>query len=196
MIDYINEKFKESIQIQITAAETLPNEIAKATTLIVSSLLQGGKIISCGAGVSTSNAIDFSALLNSSFNTERPSLPSIALSSDVVNLTNIAFNYGLDEIFSQQVKAIANKEDILIAICSDGNTNAISNAVAAALKKDLKIIALTGNDGGVVAGLLGEQDLEIRIPSQNIVRVKEMQLFALNCIIELVEQQLFPIHKD
>ena len=97
------------------------------------------------------------------FETERPGLPAIALNTDNVVLTAIANDRLHDEIYAKQVRA-RHAGDVLLAISTRGNSRDIVKAVEAAVTRDMTIVALTGYDGGELAGLLGQQDVEIRIP--------------------------------
>ena len=196
MLEHIKESFTESIQIQIAAAEALPDHIMHASQAMVSTLLNGNKILSCGNGGSASNAQQFASCLLNRFETERPSLPAMALTADTSTLTAIANDYNYDEIFSKQVRALGQPGDILLAISTSGNSQDILKAMEAAVSRDMTIIALTGMDGGVMAGLLGESDVEIRIPSHRVARIQEVHLLTLHCICDLVDQVLSPQHSE
>ena len=196
MLEHIKESFTESIQIQIAAAEALPDHIMHASQAMVSTLLKGNKILSCGNGGSASNAQQFASCLLNRFETERPSLPAMALTADTSTLTAIANDYNYDEIFSKQVRALGQPGDILLAISTSGNSQDILKAMEAAVSRDMTIIALTGMDGGVMAGLLGESDVEIRIPSHRVARIQEVHLLTLHCICDLIDQVLFPQHSE
>lgn len=123
MLDHIKESFTESIQIQIAAAEALPDHIMHASQAMVSTLLKGNKILSCGNGGSASNAQQFASCLLNRFETERPSLPAMALTADTSTLTAIANDYNYNEIFSKQVRALGQPGDILLAISTSGNSH-------------------------------------------------------------------------
>ncbi|AAW86708.1 phosphoheptose isomerase [Aliivibrio fischeri] len=196
MLENIKESFTESIQIQIAAAEALPDHIMHASQAMVATLLNGNKILCCGNGGSASNAQQFASCLLNRFETERPSLPAMALTADTSTLTAIANDYNYSEIFSKQVRALGQPGDILLAISTSGNSQDILKAMEAAVSRDMTIIALTGMDGGVMAGLLGESDVEIRIPSHRVARIQEVHLLTLHCICDLVDQVLFPQHTE
>ena len=196
MLEHIKESFTESIQIQIAAAEALPDHIMHASQAMVSTLLNGNKVLCCGNGGSASNSQQFASCLLNRFETERPSLPAMALTADTSTLTAIANDYNYDEIFSKQVRALGQPGDILLAISTSGNSQDILKAMEAAVSRDMTIIALTGMDGGVMAGLLGESDVEIRIPSHRVARIQEVHLVTLHCICDLVDQVLFPQHTE
>ncbi|MDU7099303.1 MAG: SIS domain-containing protein [Enterobacter sp.] len=173
MLERIKVCFTESIQTQIAAAEALPDAISRAAMTLVQSLLNGNKILCCGNGTSAANAQHFAASMINRFETERPSLPAIALNTDNVVLTG----------------------DVLLAISTRGNSRDIVKAVEAAVTRDMTIVALTGYDGGELAGLLGPQDVEIRIPSHRSARIQEMHMLTVNCLCDLIDNTLFP-HQD
>ncbi|GAA5218898.1 phosphoheptose isomerase [Corallincola platygyrae] len=192
MLNRIEESFKESIQTKIAAAEALPPAIEKAAQMMVQCLLSGNKILSCGNGGSAGDAQHFSSELLNRFEQERPSLPAIALTTDSSTLTSIANDYSYDEVFSKQVRALGNSGDILLAISTSGNSRNVIKAMEAALSRDMTIVALTGKDGGEMAGLLGPNDAEIRVPSTRTARIQEVHLLAIHCLCDLIDRTLFP----
>lgn len=125
------------------------------------------------------------------FETERPSLPAIALNTDNVVLTAIANDRLHDEVYAKQVRALGHAGDVLLAISTRGNSRDIVKAVEAAVTRDMTIVALTGYDGGELAGLLGPQDVEIRIPSHRSARIQEMHMLTVNCLCDLIDNTLF-----
>ena len=186
MLDRIKACFTESIQTQIAAAEALPDAISRAAMTLVQSLLNG---------TSAANAQHFAASMINRFETERPGLPAIALNTDNVVLTAIANDRLHDEIYAKQVRALGHAGDVLLAISTRGNSRDIVKAVEAAVTRDMTIVALTGYDGGELAGLLGQQDVEIRIPSHRSARIQEMHMLTVNCLCDLIDNTLFP-HQD
>lgn len=203
MLERIKVCFTESIQTQIAAAEALPDAISRAAMTLVHSLLNGNKILCCGNGTSAANAQHFAASMINRFETERPSLPAIALNTDNVVLTAIANDRLHDEVYAKQVRALGHAGDVLLAISTRGNSRDIVKAVEAAVTRDMTIVALTGYDGGELAGydggelagLLGPQDVEIRIPSHHSARIQEMHMLTVNCLCDLIDNTLFP-HQD
>ncbi len=196
MQDTIKASFTESIQIQIAAAEALPDYILHAAQAMVTTLLNGNKILCCGNGGSAANAQQFVSCLLNHFETERPSLPALSLTADNTTLTAVANDYDYKQIFAKQVRALGQKGDILLAISTSGNSQNIIKAMEAAVTRDMTIIALTGKDGGEMAGLLGENDVEIRIPSLRTARIHEVHMLTLHCLCDLIDQVLFPAHEE
>ncbi|QDP00329.1 phosphoheptose isomerase [Thalassotalea sp. PS06] len=192
MLERVKDNFRESIETKIAASEALPVAIEKAGMVMVECLLAGQKILSCGNGGSAGDAQHFSSELLNRYETERPSLPAIALTTDSSTLTSIANDYSYEEVFSKQVRALGSAGDILLAISTSGNSGNVIKAIEAAVARDMKIIALTGKDGGEIAGLLGENDVEIRVPSNRTARIQEVHLLAIHCLCEIIDTTLFP----
>ncbi len=196
MLERIKSNFTESIQTKIAASEVLASPIEQAGMIMVQSLLAGNKILSCGNGGSAGDAQHFSAELLNRYETERPSLPAIALTTDSSTITSIANDYHYDEVFSKQVRALGNEGDVLLAISTSGNSRNVIKAIEAAVARDMPIIALTGQDGGDIAGLLGENDVEIRVPSSRTARIQEVHLVVIHCLCDIIDTTLFPQTED
>ncbi|NMP30238.1 phosphoheptose isomerase [Thalassotalea sp. M1531] len=196
MLERIKSNFTESIQTKIAASEALAVPIEQAGMVMVQALLNGKKILSCGNGGSAGDAQHFSSELLNRYETERPSLPAIALTTDSSTITSIANDYHYDEVFSKQVRALGNEGDVLLAISTSGNSKNVIKAIEAAVARDMPIIALTGRDGGDIAGLLGENDVEIRVPSPRTARIQEVHLLVIHCLCEIIDTTLFPQTED
>lgn len=193
MLDNIKKSFTESIQTKIAAAEALPEPIQKAAKMMTDALIRGNKILSCGNGGSAGDAQHFSSELLNRYERNRPSLPAIALTTDSSTITSIANDFSYDEVFSKQVKALGQAGDILLAISTSGNSSNVINAMQAALTRDMTIVALTGKDGGEMAGFMGENDVEIRVPSSKTARIQEVHLLVIHNLCECIDNTLFPM---
>ena len=188
----IKYNFKESIQTKIAAADTLVDPIAQAGELMVQCLLKHHKILSCGNGGSAADAQHFSSEMLNRFESERPSLPAIALTTDSSTVTSIANDYSFTEIFSKQIKALGFSGDILLAISTSGHSKNILQAIEAAHQREMDIIALTGHDGGELATLLlSGNDIEIRVPAESTARIQETHLLIIHCLCDIIDRQLF-----
>lgn len=191
MIERIQRMFSDSIETKIAAADQLPESIAAAGEAMVQSLLDGNKILSCGNGGSAADAQHFSSEMLNRFEAERPSLPAIALTTDTSTLTSIANDYHYDHIFSRQIKGLGQKGDLLLAITTSGNSTNVVNAIESAQEKGMRSIALTGGDGGKIASILGEADIEIRVPAAVTARIQETHLLIIHCLCDFVDHKLF-----
>jgi D-sedoheptulose 7-phosphate isomerase len=150
LTDRIKEHFEESLSVKKLSMERLTSDLAQATQVMVDSLKLGGKILACGNGGSAGDAQHFAAELVGRFERERMELGAIALTTDSSILTAIGNDYGFDEIFSKQVRAIGKKEDILLGISTSGNSPNVILAIKAAKKMGMRVIAFTGRGGGKI----------------------------------------------
>ncbi|BDF96415.1 MULTISPECIES: SIS domain-containing protein [Pseudoalteromonas] len=191
MQDTIKEIFTESIQVQIAAGEVLPSALEAAAFTIAQSLINGNKLICCGTASCHMLAQHMAGVLINYYETERPCLPAIALSQEHINLGQNNQSDDQDT-FARQVRAFAQQGDLLLVLAINGNEKNIISAVEAALTKDMKVIVLVGDDGGELVGLLGANDVEIRVPSKRPSRIIESHLVNLHCLSELVDLTLFP----
>jgi D-sedoheptulose 7-phosphate isomerase len=163
--------------------------IEKAGQLMVDAIRAGRKIISCGNGGSMCDAMHFAEELSGQYRHSRPALPAIAI-SDASHLTCAANDYGFEAIFSRYIEAIGNEGDILLAISTSGNSPNIIKAAEAALQRKMKVVALTGNDGGKLASLA---NVEIRVPYKGYSdRIQEIHIKIIHSLILYIEHGLFP----
>lgn len=188
--DRARAHFVESIAVKEEALKYLPQQIAKAVVAMADCLQAGGKILACGNGGSAADAQHFAAELLGRFERERPELAAIALTTDSSILTAIANDYHFDEIFSKQVRGLGKKKDILLAISTSGNSKNVVAAIHAAHKIGMHVIALTGNGGGNIAGLLKESDIQLCAPSNRTARIQETHLVLLHGLCDGVDHLL------
>lgn len=191
IIERLKHNFSESIQTKINAADMISDILAIACEKIVQCLLDGHKIMSCGNGGSACDAVRFSSQMLNRFKHERPSLPAIALTADIATLTSIANDYSYNDVFAKQVRALGHAGDVLLAISTSGNSANIINAIKAAHDKNMIVIALTGADGGKIPGVLQDEDIEIRVPANEVARIQETHLLIIHSICDIVDLQLF-----
>jgi D-sedoheptulose 7-phosphate isomerase len=187
----IRQIFAESIETKMKAAETLPDAIVKAGETMVASLLNGGKILTCGNGGSAGDAQHFSSELLNRFERERPALPAMALTTDPSTITSIANDYSYNEVFSKQIRALGNQGDVLLAISTSGNSANVVQAIQAAHDRGMNVVAMTGRDGGQIANYISADDVEIRVPAQSTARIQEVHLVVIHSLCDFIDQQLF-----
>jgi len=163
------------------------SSVSGATEIMTESIQKGNKIISCGNGGSMSDAMHFAEEMTGKFRDERPSLPAIAI-SDPSHITCTANDYGFGSIFSRFVESVGQEGDVLLAISTSGNSPNVVNAARAAKESRMKVVSLTGKDGGELASL---SDVEIRVPFQGYSdRIQEMHIKIIHILIEGIENSL------
>lgn len=186
----IEELFQASIAAKQESLDAIKKSIATAADAMLHTFQNQGKVLSCGNGGSAADAQHLSSELLNRFEREREGLAAVALTTDSSTLTSIANDYAYNKIFSRQVQALGNGNDILFAITTSGNSENILTAIEAAHEKKMRIIALTGKDGGKLANALSTNDIEIRVPSDSTARIQEVHLLVLHCLCDLVDHQL------
>lgn len=191
IMEQMKQHFQDSIATKTRALETLLPAIVKAGELMAGALWDDHKILSCGNGGSAADAQHFSAELLNRFEMERPSLPAIALTTDTSTLTAIANDYHYDEIFSKQIKALGRANDVLLAISTSGNSKNVMQAIRAAHERSMRVVALTGKDGGEMSSMLNAEDVEIRVPSATTARIQETHLLIIHCLCDFIDRRLF-----
>ena len=191
MHDRITRHFSDSIDAKIRAADTLPPHIAEASEIMVQSLLNDGKILACGSGGSASDAQHFVSELLNRYDRERPALPALSLCSDSLAINSIASDSSYNEVFSKQIRALGQEGDTLLTISTAGSCPNIVQAIQAAHNRELRIIALTGKDGGDIARLLHPEDVEIRAPATLPPRIQEVHTLVIHCLCDLIDEYLF-----
>ena len=183
----IGKHFDDSAQIKLQSKKVLAKPIAEAAQAMVACLMNDGKILVCGNGGSAADSQHFAAELINRFEVERPGLAAIALTTDTSVLTSIANDYDYNQIFSKQVRALGMDGDILIAISTSGNSPSVLEAVQAAHERNMPIVALTGKDGGKMAGMLKPTDFHICVPAKSTARIQEVHLLALHCMCDAID---------
>ena len=161
--------------------------ISRAAELVHSAITSGNKILACGNGGSAAEAQHFVAELVGRFLTEREPLAGIALTVDTSVLTAVGNDYGYDEVFARQVRALGNAGDVLLALSTSGRSPNVLAALKQANERGLTTIALVGKESNAD---LDACDLVIAIPDQSTPRVQEMHLVILHLICELVDNAL------
>lgn len=189
--DRIISHFSDSIKTKQDSMNSLAELIEYASQKMVEALINDKKILACGNGGSAGDAQHFSSEMLNRFERERPALPAIALTTDMLTITSIANDYDFSEVFAKQIRALGQQDDILLVYSTSGNSSNIVTAVKTAQDKNLSIIAVTGKDGGTLATVLNESDIEIRVPSNSTARIQEVHLLITHCFCDLIDQQLF-----
>lgn len=190
MINYIKEQIQASIDTKqnILKDEALMQTIAQVGRECVSLYKSGKKTLLAGNGGSAADAQHIAAELVGRYGFDRPSIPSIALTTDTSNLTAIGNDYGYDKVFSRQMEGMGSEGDLFIGISTSGNSVNIVNAINAAQAKGVKTVALVGRDGGEMARIA---DYAIIVPSNDTPRIQESHILIGHMICDIIEKELF-----
>jgi D-sedoheptulose 7-phosphate isomerase len=165
--------------------DTLSGDIETACKTMVSTLKNGNKVLLAGNGGSAADAQHIAAELSGRFVKERKALPGIALTVDTSALTSIANDYGYEYVFSRQLEALAQPDDLFIGISTSGNSQGILNALETASEIGCKTLGLSGRNGGKMNGLC---DLNIIVPSDITARIQEMHILIGHILCKAVDE--------
>ena len=190
MKQYIKEQIKSSYETKknIYENEALLDVIEKVASKCVEIYKNGKKTILAGNGGSAADAQHIAAELVGRYGFDRPSLPSLALTTDTSNLTAIGNDYGYDKVFSRQLEGMGQEGDLFIGISTSGNSVNIINAFESAKAKGITTVALTGRDGGKMAQMA---DISIVVPSNDTPRIQESHILIGHILCDIIEKEIF-----
>jgi len=186
----IIKHFKDSAELKLKVKDALAKPIAEGARVFFDCVTNDGKILCCGNGGSAADAQHFAAELLNRFEKERPGLAAVALTTDSSVLTSIANDYDFNQVFSKQVRALGLPRDSLLAISTSGNSPNVVAAIHAAHERSMRVVALTGRDGGEMAGALRDGDILICVEAKSTARIQEVHLLTLHCLCDVIDYLL------
>lgn len=187
-MEHIKQQFEEATHVlaQFSTEDNF-KKIEQAGQIMVQALQAGHKIMSCGNGGSMCDAMHFAEELSGRYRDDRPALAALSI-SDPSHISCVGNDYGYEYIFSRYVEGLGQQGDVLLAISTSGNSQNVLNAIEIAQKKGIKIIGLTGKDGGKMANAC---DVEIRAPKSNYAdRAQEIHIKVIHCLIDFIEKNI------
>jgi D-sedoheptulose 7-phosphate isomerase len=183
----ITRSLLDSAALKGRIAQELGATIAQAGDLLVKGLLAGGKLLFFGNGGSAADAQHLAAEFVGRYENDRSPLAAIALTTDSSALTAIGNDYGFDQIFVRQIRALGRRGDVAIAISTSGRSGNVILGIEAARKAGLATIALTGGDGGNLVPIV---DVAIVVPSTTTARIQECHITIGHVLCEYVDAEL------
>lgn len=186
----IKSHFTEASEIlnKFIADQSNFDSIEMAGNIMVESLKKGGKILSCGNGGSLCDAMHFAEELTGRYRDNRPAIAAIAM-SDASHMACVGNDYGYEFVFSRYLEAVGREGDVLLGISTSGNSANVMRAIEVAKAKGIKVVGLTGKDGGKIGGMC---DIEIRAPySKYADRAQEIHIKVIHSLIDYIERNLF-----
>ena len=183
----IQQQFTDSIQTKQTALAALAAPLEAATRLMAGTLRVGGKIMACGNGGSGAGAQPLAPRPLHRSAKKKPPLAAIALTTDTSTLTSIANDYRYEDVFAKQVQALGRRGDVLLAISTSGNSPNVIEAIHVAHAQGVRVVALTGKQGGKMAALLAADDIHLCVPAERTARIQEVHLLAIHCLCDGID---------
>lgn len=184
--------FTESIaelRAVLHSCEMLEPAVREAGHAIVSSLKNGGKLLTCGNGGSAADALHLAEELVGRYHLPRRSLPAICVNADVTALTCIANDYGYEQVYARQIAALGKAGDVLVGFTTSGNSPNVIAAFQQARALGLVTVLLSGKDGGKAKGLCHH---ELIVPSHTTARIQEVHTLILHQWLEEIDAQEWP----
>jgi D-sedoheptulose 7-phosphate isomerase len=188
--DIIQQSLRESQDVlaRFLSDPSKLEAIEKAADCLVDALQQGKKILSCGNGGSHCDAMHFAEELSGRYRENRPALAAMAI-SDPSHITCVSNDFGYNYIYSRFIEGLGNQGDVLVGISTSGQSANIIEAVKAAQDKGMKVVLLTGKDGGALAGMGA---IEIRVDHFGFAdRIQEIHIKVIHILIQLIEAKIF-----
>jgi D-sedoheptulose 7-phosphate isomerase len=189
--DRIAQHFHDSAELKLRALVTLQAPIADACHAMAEAIKSGNKVMACGNGGSAADSQHFAAEFLNRLEMELGELAAMSLTTDTSTLTSIANDYSYEEIFSKQVRALGKAGDILLAITTSGNSKNVLKAIEVAHAKNVRVVALSGRDGGKLNTLLTTNDIHICVPNDRTLRIQEVHILVIHCLCDAVDTILF-----
>ena len=190
MKDIIQQSLRESQDVlaQFLSDPSKLDAIERAADCLVDALQQGKKILSCGNGGSHCDAMHFAEELSGRYRENRPALAAMAI-SDPSHITCVSNDFGYNYIYSRFIEGLGNQGDVLVGISTSGQSANIIEAVKVAQEKGMKVVLLTGKDGGALAGMGA---IEIRVDHFGFAdRIQEIHIKVIHILIQLIEAKIF-----
>jgi D-sedoheptulose 7-phosphate isomerase len=188
-ISIISRELNQAAEVlqEFLKSEDNLKRIEEAANLISNAVLQGGKVISCGNGGSHCDAMHFAEELTGRYRDNRKAIPAICV-SDPSHISCVSNDYGYEFVFSRYLEALGNKGDVLLGISTSGNSPNIIKAAQAARERGMKVVILSGKDGGKLAPLA---DIELRVPHFGYAdRIQEVHIKIIHILILLIEKEV------
>ena len=165
------------------------DKVHEIINIIYENIENNGKILLCGNGGSAADAQHLSAefLVRLRPNINRKPIPAISLAMDTSTITACGNDYSFNKLFSRNLEALSNSNDILVVISTSGNSKNILNVLKTAKRLKIFSIGLLGNKGGKAKKYC---DKIIIVKSTNTATIQECHIFLGHYIFEQVEKKL------
>ena len=186
MKQIIKNEFLSHLEIANLTITLIQDNLELAGQLIIETLKNGNKILICGNGGSAADAQHIATEIVCKYKANKKGLPAIALTTDTSIITAISNDFGFERVFERQIEALANKDDLVIAISTSGNSSNIINAVKYAKEIQCKTLGFSGNNGGKMNDFC---DINLIIPSKDTARIQEMHILIAHILCQIIDTE-------
>ena len=150
-------------------------------------LRAGGTLFFAGNGGSAADAQHVAAEYVVRYQTTRPGLSAVALTTDTSVLTACANDLGFDEVFARQVESLVRPGDLLVLHSTSGESPNVIRAAQSARARGVPVVAFLGKGGGQLKALA---DVALVVPSDETARIQELHLAIEHIICDIVEERM------
>jgi len=187
----IADNFQSTIETIAMSVDSLAEMIEQSSHLMSRALLADRKIIACGNGVDAALAQLFACNLVNRFEEDRPALPALTLGAESACVTAIAQSSSINDIFSRQLRALGQAEDILLCINSSRGAGNLLRAVQTAQDRNMGVILLSNSRDGELGALIRPEDVQLQVHATHQARIVEIHTMVIHSFCELIDQSLF-----
>lgn len=187
----VRDNISAHIDAAAAALETQAANLAAAAGRMVQCLLEERRVFVCGSGGSGANAQHFAVKMLGRLERERPGLPVFCLADGAPQATALAGLYGNADVFARPLRALGQAGDMLLVLSATGMSPNSVQAVIAAHDRGMDVVAFTGHEGGDIARVLADEDIELRVAASSPARAEEVHLLLINVLCDLLERELF-----
>jgi D-sedoheptulose 7-phosphate isomerase len=178
---------RELAETAARTADAIPEDIARAATMVRDTVRAGGTLFFCGNGGSAADAQHIATEYVVRYRRTRRAYPAVALTTDTSLLTAAGNDLGFDSVFARQVEALCRPGDLLVIHSTSGNSPNVLAAARAARERGVAVLALSARDGGPLRALA---DHSVVVPTDRTDRAQEMHLCIQHAICDMVEAEL------
>ena len=185
--EHIARELRAGAEARLKLADACLNGLLEIAEAIRACLAAGGKLLLFGNGGSAADAQHVAAEFVCRFSRDRQALAAIALTTDTSILTAISNDYGFEQIFVRQIRALGRAGDVAIGISTSGSSPNVREGIKAARELGLTTVALTGASGGDFSRLA---DFALVVPSSVTSHIQEGHIVLLHTLCEAAESLL------
>jgi len=190
LVSRVTQNFHDNLNATQIALEVMSEPLVSAGEALTNCLLSGGKVITCGNAGSSALADYMASLMLGKLQLPRPALPAISLSCSTVITSSIADAAGQSQVYAGQLSALGQHDDTLFIISQQNDDVSLLAAAREAHDRGMRVIVLSAESGDELSASLRPEDIEISIPTDNDLRTHEIQVLAVHCICDLIDNQL------
>lgn len=214
MLDNNLQKHIDFLMTRYPVLETCKDDIIESYLIMEECYAHSGKLLIAGNGGSAADSEHIAGELMKRFKTPRPvsaefarklievdsergamlahnlecglmAIPLVAHEALTTAYINDVDGLG---VFAQQLFGYGREGDVFLGISTSGNSRNVLNATVVARASGIKVIGLTGGDGGELAQVA---DVTVKVPERETYMIQELHLPVYHCWCLMLENKFF-----